>query len=115
MKRDRIAPGGRICNNISSGQPTLSRPNQDPSILQETRAFLFQRFLSPALMVFATLIIGCGAGGKPIPPEEVGIAAKVQKQQRETGQEEGSLPVEEPVPPTEQPEELPSFFPIGVR
>lgn len=73
------------------------------------------RLVLPASFILASLIIGCGAVGNPIPPEEVGIEAKIQKQQQEASQKKGVQPAEEPVSPTDQPEELPSFFPIGVR
>lgn len=69
----------------------------------------------PALFILILHQVGCGAVGRPIPPEEVGIEAKVQKQRQEASQKKGIPPVEEHDLPTDQPEELPSFFPIGVR
>ena len=69
----------------------------------------------PVLLILILHLVGCGAVGRPIPPEEVGIEAKVQKQRQEASQKEGIPPVEESALPTDQPEELPSFFPIGVR
>lgn len=62
-----------------------------------------------------SLHFGCGAVGKPIPPEDVGIEAKKRKQERETGVEQGTPGVEEPLPATEQPEELPPLYPVGTR
>ena len=76
-------------------------------------SFLFGR--SAAVGVILSLLLGCGAVGKPIPPEDVGIEAKIKKQERESKGEQETPSVDEPVPVTEQPEELPSFYPIGVR
>jgi len=62
-----------------------------------------------------TFVMGCGAVGSPIPPEDVGIEAKVRKQQQEktrseaTPTEDGTIPVEE------EGVELPAFYPIGTR
>lgn len=68
-----------------------------------------------AFGVIMNLLLGCGAVGKPIPPEEVGIEAKIKKQEQETKAEQEKPSVDEPVPITEQQEELPPFYPIGVR
>ncbi|MDR4494245.1 MAG: hypothetical protein AB7P17_04795 [Nitrospirales bacterium] len=67
------------------------------------------------LSLSLSLNVGCGAVGKPIPPEDVGIEAKKRKQERETGGEQDKTGIEEPLPATEQPEELPPFYPIGGR
>jgi len=74
------------------------------------------RFGGPAAVgVLLSLLLGCGAVGKPIPPEDVGIEAKIKKQERKSKGEQETPSVDEPVPVTEQPEELPPFYPIGVR
>jgi len=62
-----------------------------------------------------SLILGCGAVGKPIPPEDVGIEAKVKKQEERDKGEQEKLSTEEPVSVTDQPEELPPLYPVGVR
>lgn len=62
-----------------------------------------------------SLSLGCGAVGKPIPPEDVGIEAKIRKQGQKAQTEPGEPLTEEPIPITEQPEELPPLYPIGVR
>ena len=80
--------------------------------------FLISRVLlgrSAAIGGILSLLLGCGAVGKPIPPEDVGIEAKIKKQERESKGEKETPSDDEPVPVTEQPEELPSFYPIGVR
>ena len=80
--------------------------------------FSRSRFLlwrSAAVGVILSLLLGCGAVGKPIAPEDVGIEAKIKKQERESKGEQETPSPDETVPVTEQPEELPSFYPIGVR
>lgn len=67
------------------------------------------------LCILFSLNLGCGAVGKPIPPEDVGIEAKKRKQERETGVTQDSPGIDEPLPATEQPEELPPFYPVGGR
>ncbi|MGD9852723.1 MAG: hypothetical protein AB7T38_15830 [Nitrospirales bacterium] len=67
------------------------------------------------LSLSLSLQFGCGAVGKPIPPEDVGIEAKKRKQERETGVNPDKSGMEDPLPATEQPEELPPLFPIGAR
>ncbi len=62
-----------------------------------------------------TLVMGCGAVGSPIPPEDVGIAAKVRKQQKETMQSERLLTEDEAVSAEEETVELPTFYPIRTR
>jgi predicted small lipoprotein YifL len=68
-----------------------------------------------AMIALFVSLIGCGAVGPPIPPEEVGIEAKVRKQQHDQAGKEG-LPAEDQMPsPVEEPVELPAFYPIGTR
>jgi hypothetical protein len=59
--------------------------------------------------------MGCGAVGSPIPPENVGIEAKVRKQQRENTQSEATLTEDGSIPVEEEGVELPVFYPIGTR
>jgi hypothetical protein len=72
---------------------------------------------SAEIGILLSLFLGCGAVDKPIAPEEVGIEAKVRQQQREEAEKESAISSEEDevIPATDLPEELPSFFPIGVR
>jgi hypothetical protein len=72
---------------------------------------------STGMGILISLFLGCGAVDKPIAPEDVGIEAKVRQQQREEAEKESAIPSEEDevIPATDLPEELPSFFPIGVR
>jgi len=69
------------------------------------------------LCFFVLLIspIGCGAVGPPIPPEDIGIEAKIRKQEREKAQLEGPLSQDLETPVEEEAVELPSFYPIGTR
>ncbi|HSF10585.1 MAG TPA: hypothetical protein VLA60_14335, partial [Nitrospirales bacterium] len=60
-------------------------------------------------------LIGCGAVGPPIPPEEVGIEAKVRKQQQEQARKEGLTEEEQSTTPVEEAVELPALYPIGTR
>ncbi len=70
---------------------------------------------SLSCIAVSSLVMSCGAVGAPIPPEDVGIEAKVRKQQREntpsavTLNEDGTSPIEE------EGVELPVFYPIGTR
>ena len=73
------------------------------------------RFALLLLGFVLSLNVGCGAVGKPIPPEDVGIEAKKRKQEREGRAGQDKPDIDEPLPATEQPEELPSLYPIGVR
>ena len=78
--------------------------------LKSYRAMVLLGFL-----IFSTFPMGCGAVGPPIPPEEVGIEAKVRKQQQQETQIEGS-PSEDGISPNEEEGvELPNFYPIGTR
>ena len=55
---------------------------------------------------------GCGAAGAPIPPEDVGIEAKVREQQEAR---EKALQKEEGIPIEEESVTLPALRPIGTR
>ncbi len=61
-------------------------------------------------------LTGCAAVGAPIPPEDVGIAATVRKQEKEKERAAQSTldPQETSLDPEEE-IELPTFYPIGVR
>ena len=67
------------------------------------------------LIVSSTAIIGCGAVGSPIPPEDVGIEAKVRKQQKDHNQSEEALFENDTLTEGEEGIELPTFYPIGTR
>lgn len=58
--------------------------------------------------------MGCGAVGPPIPPEDVGIEAKIRKQRQDQARKEGST-AEDQISPVEEPVEFPTFYPIGTR
>lgn len=70
---------------------------------------------SLGLFVFLTFSFGCGAVGSLIPPEDVGIEAKVRKQQQEKIQSEGALSEDGAISVEEEDVELPAFYPIGTR
>ncbi len=67
--------------------------------------------------VFIVLFVltGCGAAGAPIAPEDVGIAAKIRKQQRDKAPRESTLPEDGIASVEEETVELPAFYPIGTR
>lgn len=67
--------------------------------------------------VFIVLFVlaGCGAVGSPIAPEDVGIAAKVRKQQRDAAPPENTLLEDGTTSVEEENVELPAFYPIGSR
>jgi hypothetical protein len=65
--------------------------------------------------VLSIFFVGCGAVGPPIPPEDVGIEAKVRKQQRATAIDHDAT-LEEPAAVIEEEAvELPALYPIGTR
>jgi hypothetical protein len=70
---------------------------------------------SLSLFVFSTFVIGCGAVGSPIPPEDVGIEAKVRKQQQENTQSERARAENGTISADEEGVELPALYPIGTR
>ena len=61
-------------------------------------------------LVFAS---ACGQVSPPIPPEDVGIEAKVREQQRQAKDQAG--PADDQVPIEEETVELPALRPIGTR
>ncbi len=66
------------------------------------------------LCVSLALSVGCGAVGPPIPPEDVGIAAKIRKQEQRA--QPGDRSSEEPnTVPEDDNVQLPVFYPIGTR
>jgi hypothetical protein len=72
------------------------------------------RFIIFGMMVLLLSPIGCGAVGPPIPPEDVGIEAKIRKQRQDQASKEGST-AEDQISPVEEPVEFPTFYPIGTR
>ncbi len=68
---------------------------------------------SLTFFVLFTILLGCGAVGAPIPPEDVGIEAKVRKQQQENIQAEEALSEKEAILVEEEGVQLPAFYPIG--
>ena len=69
-------------------------------------------FLSIPVILCLLTTAGCGAAGAPIPPEDVGIEAKVREQQKareQTLQEEEESPIEE------EAVTLPALRPVGTR
>lgn len=59
--------------------------------------------------------IGCGAVGPPIPPEEVGIEAKVRKQRQDQARKKEVTAEGETTSEVEENVELPALYPIGTR
>jgi hypothetical protein len=78
--------------------------------LKSTRFIMSLGFL--ALLTFP---MGCGAVGPPIPPEDVGIEAKIRKQQRSTTQDNGGTSDDAAISGEEETIELPALYPIGTR
>jgi len=64
-------------------------------------------------MLFSPM--GCGAVGPPIPPEKVGIEAKIRKQQQDQVRTEGGLDADPLNVPLEETVELPTVYPIDTR
>ena len=74
------------------------------------------RFMMPLrFLVFMIFLMGCGAVGPPIPPENVGIEAKVRKQQQDKAKKEGAVSEDSAASIEEETVELPTFYPIGTR
>ena len=69
-------------------------------------------FWSIPVILCLLMSAGCGAAGAPIPPEDVGIEAKVRKQQEAR---EKALQEDEEVPIEEEAVTLPALRPIGTR
>lgn len=74
-----------------------------------------QYFLTFGMMALLFSPIGCGAVGPPIPPEKVGIEAKVRKQQQDQARKEGMRPEDQMDSPAEETVELPTVYPIDTR
>ena len=53
--------------------------------------------------------------GSPIPPEDVGIEAKVRKQRQENAQREETLSEDNPLSVEDTGVELPDIYPIRTR
>ena len=72
-----------------------------------------------AFVVFAVgLSVGCGVIGPPIPPEDVGVAPTIERQQRRDAAEAAKREAAEPQAPGElqgQDIDLPPLRPIGGR
>ena len=66
-------------------------------------------------LVLLTFPIGCGAVGPPIPPEDVGIEAKIRKQKRSTTQDNIGNSEDPATLGEEEAVELPALYPIGTR
>lgn len=71
------------------------------------------RLITFGMMALLLSPIGCGAVGPPIPPEEVGIEAKIRKQRQDQASKTSTT--EDQISPVEEPVELPTFYPIGTR
>ena len=78
--------------------------------------YKFSGFMgSLSVIPLSFVVMSCGAVGSPIPPEDVGIEAKMRKQQRENTQSEATLTEDESISVEEEGVELPAFYPIGTR
>ena len=71
--------------------------------------------MSLGFLALLTFPMGCGAVGPPIPPEDVGIEAKIRKQQEESAKSKGTLSEDLDPSGEEETDELPTFYPIGTR
>jgi len=65
-------------------------------------------------LAFWGVMVGCGAVGAPISPEETGIEAKLLKEQQQAKPEKGSTP-QDIAPIEEDTLVLPPLRPIGSR
>lgn len=72
-------------------------------------------FLTFGMMALFFSPIGCGAVGPPIPPEKVGIEAKLRKQQQDQARKEGMPAEDQMASPEEEVVELPTVYPIDAR
>ena len=68
-----------------------------------------------SFLVLLMFPMGCGAIGPPIPPEDVGIEAKIRKQQRAKTQDQPGTSEDPATLGEEDTVELPDFYPIGTR
>ncbi len=82
------------------------------SFLSQRYSCIFQKI---GVFILLSGLTGCGAVGSPIPPEDVGIAAKVRKQERDTGPPDNTLLEDGATSIEEETVELPAFYPIGTR
>jgi hypothetical protein len=71
--------------------------------------------ISLGFLALLTFPMGCGAVGPPIPPEDVGIEAKIRKQQQESAKSNGTISQDLDPSVEEEAVELPTFYPIGTR
>lgn len=74
-----------------------------------------QRLQFRFITVILCLLLGpaCGQVNSPIPPEDVGIEAKMRKQQKQLEEQEKTS--DDEVPIEEESVELPPLRPIGTR
>ncbi len=73
-------------------------------------------FIEPlGCIALFSFVMGCGAVGAPIPPEDVGIEAKIRKQEQEKARSAGTLSEDGATSIEEEDVELPVFYPIGTR
>ena len=77
-----------------------------------TKQTLHFRFI---IIIILCLSLGsaCGQVNSPIPPEDVGIEAKLRKQQKQIEEQEKTS--DDEVPIEEESVELPPLRPIGTR
>ena len=68
-----------------------------------------------SFFVLSIFPVGCGAVGPPIPPEDVGIEAKIRKQQRATAIDDDAASEDPATVIEEEAVELPALYPIGTR
>ena len=68
-----------------------------------------------SFLVLLMFPMGCAALGPPIPPEDVGIEAKIRKQQRATTKDNVGASEDPATSVEEETVELPAFYPIGTR
>jgi len=68
-----------------------------------------------SLGVLLSVLLGCGAVGPPLPPEQIGIEAKIRKQ-RAQEQEKGRQDTKEQIIPIGEGElVLPPLQPVGLN
>jgi len=68
-----------------------------------------------SLFMLSIFPVGCGAVGPPIPPEDVGIEAKIRKQQRATSIDHDAALEDSDTVIEEEAIELPALYPLGTR
>ena len=76
-----------------------------------TKQILNFRFIP--ILVCLAFVSACGQVSSPIPPEDVGIEAKVREQKKQAEEQEKLS--EDQVPIEEETVELPELRPIGTR